>query len=95
MQKSSFRHRGLNSAHSAPIHGYRSILWIDDVNHLAATVVTIDAHMVAAMEFTRGGITRKGRTFQGVMGTAHSALGGSFAILLYGHGRIVLKTGIL
>lgn len=61
------------------------------VNHLAAAVITVNADMMAAVQFTCGGVTRQGRTLESVVGTAHSALGRSFTILLYGHGRIGLE----
>ncbi len=47
---------------------------------------------MAAMQFARGDITRQGRPLQRVVSSAHSALGGGCAILLYGHDRNGLES---
>jgi hypothetical protein len=54
-------------------------------DHFAATVVTVGADVVAQMGFTGGRLNGQGAAAQGIVGTAHIALGTGFAVLLNCH----------
>ncbi len=62
-----------------------SVFGRSDVHELAPTVVTVDADVVAPVQFAGGGIARKRRTLEGIVRTPHAAPRRGFAGFLYSH----------
>src|SRR5690606_32662951 len=57
-----------------------------ELHHLTTAVETIGGHVVTAMTLTGFAVGGQRGAGQGVVGTAHVALGTGLAVLLYGHG---------
>jgi acetyltransferase-like isoleucine patch superfamily enzyme len=62
------------------------------LNHLATTIETIGAHVVAQVRFTAGTLNGNARLGQKVVCATHVTLGTALAGLLYGHDSKLQKT---
>jgi hypothetical protein len=61
------------------------------LQHLATTVETVGADVVAQVNLAGGWLNRDARHIQSIVRTVHATLGGGFFVLLDGHGGLLIS----